>query len=163
MKNLVMTRVLAPTASPCLEQRAWGMISPNTTIPRVEPMTAMRPVICQLWLVESCIILSCDWLNLFTIDRWLVMMCDVLEYAALIGQYLLLQWECPAWWWECCWPEHCPAAESRGGSCPWLWLGLSPWRPPAPAPTLSWSESAVQSDPEPSTWRGGYQIKSRLI
>ena len=43
MKNLVSQMVLAPTANPCLEQIAWGMISPNTTIQRVAQMTATVP------------------------------------------------------------------------------------------------------------------------
>ena len=43
IKNFVNQIVFAPTASPCREQTACGMISPNMTIPRVAPMTATTP------------------------------------------------------------------------------------------------------------------------
>ena len=43
MKNFVNQIVLAPTARPFLEQIACGMISPNTTMPRVAQRTARAP------------------------------------------------------------------------------------------------------------------------
>ena len=43
IKNFVNQIVFAPTASPCREQTACGMISPNMTIPRVAPITATTP------------------------------------------------------------------------------------------------------------------------
>ena len=44
MKNLVIQMVCAPTAKPCLEQILWGIISPNITIPAVEPKIAAIPL-----------------------------------------------------------------------------------------------------------------------
>ena len=43
MKNFVSQIVWAPTARPCLEQSAWGTISPMITIASVAPMTATIP------------------------------------------------------------------------------------------------------------------------
>ena len=40
MKTKVSGMVHAPTTSPCLEQIAWGMISPKMTIASVEATTA---------------------------------------------------------------------------------------------------------------------------